>query len=190
MRYSRSLSLAIALVACVAAPVLRTQSAASADDDSNASHSKVEHSSTDPAIERTRNTVRMLDDIYKGGIVAITDNYVNDKDAIPAGTAFKQVFASAEKNGWHRVRLVDGLGEPLNDENAPIDSFEKKALKKLVAGKSNWVEEETQIDGKRTLRVATPIPVVFEKCIMCHDNYEDVPKGQAIGALTYQIEIK
>ena len=145
---------------------------------------------SDPAIERTRDTVRMLDDIYKGGIVAITDNYVNDKDTIAAGTAFKQVFASAEKNGWHKVRLVDGLGAPLNDENAPIDTFEKKALKSLVAGKSKWVEKEEEIDGKRTLRVATPIPVVFEKCIMCHDNYEDVPPGQAIGALTYQIEIK
>ncbi|MCG8652740.1 MAG: hypothetical protein MI861_23070, partial [Pirellulales bacterium] len=43
----------------------------------------------DRPLERTRRTVRMLDDIYKGGIVAITQHYVNDEDAIPAGTAFK-----------------------------------------------------------------------------------------------------
>ncbi len=145
----------------------------------------------DRPLQRTRKTVQMLDDIYKGGIVAITQNYVTDEDSIPAGTAFKEVFQTAEKNGWHKVRLVDGLGEPINDENAPIDAFEKKALAALVAGESAWVE---QIDegkkGKRTLRVATPIPVVFEKCIMCHDNYADVPAGQAIGALTYAIEIE
>jgi len=146
--------------------------------------------SADAAIERTRKTVRMLDDIYKGGIVAITANYVNDKDTIPAGTAFKQVFKSAEEKGWHTVRLVDGLGEPLNDENAPIDAFEKKALEALVAGQTAWYEKEESADGKRVLRVATPVPVVFEKCIMCHDNYEGIPKGQAIGALTYKITIE
>lgn len=146
----------------------------------------------DRPLERTRKTVRMLDDIYKGGIVAITQNYVTDEDSIPAGTAFKEVFRTAEKNGWHKVRLVDGLGEPINDENAPIDAFEKKALAALVAGESSWFEQidEGKKKGKRTLRVATPIPVVFEKCIMCHDNYADVPAGQAIGALTYSIEIE
>ena len=126
----------------------------------------------DRPLERTRKTVRMLDDIYKGGIVAITQNYVTDEDSIPAGTAFKEVFRTAEKNGWHKVRLVDGLGEPINEENAPIDAFEKKALAALVAGESEWFEQidEGKKKGKRTLRVATPIPVVFEKCIMCHDN--------------------
>lgn len=151
---------------------------------------KDKEAKSDPALERTRKTVRMLDDIYKGGIVAITDNYVTDKDMIPAGTAFKQVFKTAAEKGWHVVRLVDGLGEPLNDENAPNDAFEKKALKALVSGESKWVEEEQQEKGKRVLRVATPVPVVFEKCIMCHDNYEGVPKGQAIGALTYKIDIE
>ncbi len=145
---------------------------------------------SDPALERTRKTVRMLDDIYKGGIVAITANYVNDKDTIPAGTAFKTVFKAAAEKGWHEVRLVDGLGEPLNEENAPNDAFEKKALKSLVAGKTKWFEQVDEDKGKRVLRVATPIPVVFEKCIMCHDNYEGVPAGQAIGALTYKIKIE
>ncbi len=144
----------------------------------------------DRPLERTRKTVRMLDDIYKGGIVAITKNYVNDKDTIPAGTAFKEVFKSAEAKGWHKVRLVDGLGEPLNDENAPEDDFEKEALKALVSGKTQWFEKVETEDGKRTLRVATPVPVVFEKCIMCHDNYEGVPAGQAIGALTYKIKVE
>lgn len=149
-----------------------------------------ESQTEDAALKRTRRTVQMLDDIYKGGIVAITDNYVNDRDTIPAGTAFKQVFKSAEEKGWHTVRLVDGLGEPIEQENAPRDDFEKRALKDLVEGKSKWYEAVEVDNGKRTLRVATPVPVVFEKCIMCHDNYADVPKGQAIGALTYKITIE
>ncbi len=140
------------------------------------------------AIERARQTVRMLDDIYKGGVVVITENYVNDKDTIPAGTAFKQLFAAAEKKGWHKVRLLDATGEPYNDENEPEDAFEKKAVKQLVAGKP-WVEAIEVRKGTKHLRVATAVPVVFEKCVMCHDNYADVPAGQAIGALSYTIPI-
>ena len=42
---------------------------------------------------------------------------------------------------------------------------------------------------KRFLLTATAIPVVMEKCIMCHDNYRNVPKGQAIGALSYKVPV-
>jgi len=36
----------------------------------------------------------------------------------------------------------------------------------------------------------TPIPVVFEKCTWCHSNYEDLPAGEAIGAMGYRIKIE
>lgn len=142
----------------------------------------------DAKTEAARQQARMLDDIYKGGIVVITQNYVNDKETIPAGTAFKQLFKAAEAKGWHQVRLLDATGDPYEAENAPRDTFEKKAVQGLLAGKS-WVEEIEVRDGKRHLRVATPIPVVFEKCTMCHDNYSDVPAGQPIGAMAYTIPI-
>lgn len=144
--------------------------------------------SADRLLERTRREVRMLDDIYKGGIVTITTHYVNDKDTIPAGTAFKKLFEAAEKKGWHRVRLLDATGEPYSDENVAEDAFEKQAVKELVKGK-NWVENIETRKGTRHLRVLTPIPVVFDKCVMCHDNYADVPKGRAIGALSYTLPI-
>lgn len=150
--------------------------------------SKPKGKKKDAKVERTRREVRMLDDIYKGGIVTITEHYVTEEDTIPAGTAFKKLFVAAEEKGWHRVRLVDATGEPYNDENVAEDKFEKRAIKALVSGKS-WFEEEDEIKGVRHLRVATPIPVVFKKCTMCHDNYEDVPKGKAIGALTYTVPI-
>lgn len=142
----------------------------------------------DLPLQRARREVRMLDDIYKGGIVTITKHYVTDEDAIPAGTAFKKLFEAAEQNGWHRVRLLDATGEPLSDENVAEDDFEKRAVKALVGGES-WVETVEVRQGTRHLRVATSIPVVFAKCTMCHDHYADVKAGQAIGALAYTIPI-
>ncbi|MCR9197858.1 MAG: DUF3365 domain-containing protein [Planctomycetaceae bacterium] len=139
-------------------------------------------------LDSVRREVRMLDDIYKGGIVTITQHYVSAEDSIPAGTAFKQLFVAAEKKGWHRVRLLDATGEPYSKENRAEDSFEKRAVARLLKGET-WVEEIEQRNGVRHLRVATPIPVVFEKCIMCHDNYRDVPAGQPIGALTYLLPV-
>lgn len=142
----------------------------------------------DTDLGRAQREVRMLDDIYKGGIVTITKHYVNDEDTIPAGTAFKMLFEAAEKKGWHKVRLLDATGEPNNEENVAEDEFEKNALKDLVQGKT-WVEQIETRKGTRHLRVATPIPVVSEKCVMCHSNYANVPHGRAIGALTYVVPI-
>lgn len=45
-------------------------------------------------------------------------------------------------------------------------------------------------NGKRYLLAATPIPVVMKKCVMCHDNYADVPEGKPIGALGYTVPIE
>jgi hypothetical protein len=36
----------------------------------------------------------------------------------------------------------------------------------------------------------TPIPVVMDKCVMCHDNYKNVKKGAPVGALTYAVPIE
>jgi len=143
----------------------------------------------DAALERTRREVRMLDDIYKGGVVLITTHYVDDKQDLPAGTAFKKLFAAAKEKGWHEVRLLDATGAPYNSENAPQDDFEREAVKALAEGES-WQEKEIQRDGKRYLRVATPVPVVMKKCVMCHENYQNVPAGKAVGALGYTIPVQ
>ena len=142
----------------------------------------------DPAIERARREVRMLDDIYKTAIVLVTEHYVKEDSDLPAGSAFKALFAAVEKKGWHTVRLVDATGEPYVDGNSPKAGFEAKAVKELVAGKSS-VEEVITEGGKKFLLTATAIPVVMEKCIMCHENYRNVPKGQAIGALSYKVPV-
>ena len=142
----------------------------------------------DKAIDRTRREVKMLDDIYKGGIVLITKNYVNGNEDLPAGTAFKKMFEAAKKNGWHEVRLVDATGDPYDDVNVAVSDFEKRAIKELKAGKP-FVEETVTEKDKRYFLAATPIPVVTEKCTLCHSNYDMNQKGLVIGALTYRVPI-
>lgn len=141
------------------------------------------------ALERTRDTVKMLDDVYKTAVVLITTHYVNDEEDLPAGTAAIALFDAINKKGWHTVRLIDASGEPINDANVAEDKFEKNAIKKLKEGES-WHEQVVRKDGKRYLRAVTPIPVVLEKCTMCHENYKQFKNGEPIGALSYTIPIR
>lgn len=143
----------------------------------------------DRALERTRETVKMLDNVYKTAVVLITTHYVNDEDDLPAGTAAIALFEAVGKSGTHQARLLDASGEPLEEKNAAKDDFEKAAVKQLKGGES-WYEEVIEKDGKRYLRAATPVPVVLEKCVMCHDNYKDFKKNEPIGAISYTIPIK
>ena len=173
----------------------QAQQATSAQLQQEASHgmkqqqeAAVNDTPVDAAVERTRRQIRMLDDIYKGGIVLITTHYVEGDEDLPAGTAFKKLFEAAKDNGWHEVRLVDATGSPYSDENVAITDFEKRAIKQLVAGES-FVDETTTEKEKRYLLAATPIPVVMEKCVMCHSNYDFDDKQQVVGALTYRVPI-
>jgi len=144
----------------------------------------------DPAaVERTRKQVRMLDDLYKTAIVLVTTHYVEEDSDLAAGEAFQALFGAMKEKGWHEVRLLDATGDPIEEGNAPQDAFEKRAIQSLKNGET-FVERVITRDGKHYLRAATPIPVVLEKCIMCHANYEGVRKGQPIGALGYTLPIE
>jgi hypothetical protein len=138
-----------------------------------------------PDLKRARREVQLLDDMYKTAIVLITEHYVDDSSDMPAGVAFKALFEGMQKKGWHEVRLLDASGEPINEENAPRDDFEKRAVASLLAGKP-YVDEVTTRDGKSYLRAATPIPVVMEKCIMCHENYRG---KKVIGSLGFTLPL-
>src|SRR2546423_139378 len=59
------------------------------------------------AVERTRATVKMLDDLHKDYVVTITDTYVKAQEKTPAAAVVKQVFAHMEKNGYGTGRLID-----------------------------------------------------------------------------------
>jgi hypothetical protein len=143
----------------------------------------------DAAVERARREVRMLDDIYKTAVVLVTEHYVKTDSDLAAGSAFKVLFDSIAKKGWHEARLVDATGQPNSDLNLPKEGFEKKAIAELLAGKPSYDQVITE-DGQRYLLAATAVPVVMEKCIMCHENYRNVEKGKAIGAISYKVPVQ
>jgi hypothetical protein len=141
------------------------------------------------AAERARKTVPMLDDIYKTAIVLITDKYVKDRGDYPAGRAAIKWFAAVSKKGSHEVRLIDATGEPSRPANVAKDDFDKEGLKHLKAGK-DYYEQLILKEGKPYLRAITPVPVVMNKCVLCHENYKAVKKGEAVGALTYTVSVE
>ena len=143
----------------------------------------------DPAVARTRKQVLMLDDLYKSTIVLITDNYVTEKSDLAAGAAFQKVFEAMKQKGHHEVRLLDATGEPFDEDNLPKDDFEKAAIEKLKKGEKTYEQVVGQGD-KRQLRLATPVPLVLKKCIVCHPAYETAKPGEPIGALSYTIAIE
>ncbi len=135
----------------------------------------------DPALERTREQVKMLDDLYKNAVIATNKTY----DGPPAIKVAKQIFAAMEKNGWHSARLVDATGDPLNEANRPISDFEKAAEKAIRGGKT-YYEEVSGEGQKRKLLAATIVPAVHAKCAKCHGKAE----GDLLGFIRYEIPIK
>ena len=143
---------------------------------------------SDAAVERTRKQTKMLDDLYKTAIVLITEHYVKG-DEPAAAVAGKLLWKAMKEKGHHEVRLIDATGDPLEASNVAVDDFEKNAIKEILSGKAS-VDKVVEKDGKRYLRTATIVPVVMEKCKSCHPSWKDVPKGKAIGALTYTLPIE
>lgn len=139
-----------------------------------------------PAVARAKRQAKMLDTLYKTAIVLITENYVDDSDGLAAGDAFQALFKSMKDNGFHEVRLLDATGDAYDSDNEPKTEFEKKAIQTLLAGKPIYEQVVTEGD-KRYLLSATPIPVVMDKCVLCHSHYEGV-KGP-IGSLALKIPL-
>ncbi len=143
-------------------------------------------SAKDAALGRARKQAKMLDSLYKTAIVIITKNYVNDSKDLAAGDAFQMLFDSMKEQGFHEVRLLDASGEAIDDDNLPQNDYEKAAVKAILAGQEIYEEVVTN-DGKQFLKSTTAIPMVMDKCIMCHENYEG---KKIIGALGITLEIE
>lgn len=140
----------------------------------------------DPALERAREQVKMLDDLYKNAVVSITKTYVNKQDDRPAIMIAKDVFAAMKKKGWHSARLVDATGEPLSDLNSPKTDFEKEAFRRIRAGETYFDRVVGQGKDRRLL-AATAVPVVMAQCGACHG---DRKVGDVLGFLRYEILVK
>lgn len=138
------------------------------------------------AVERTREIVRMVDDLHKGYVVHITDTYVKAQETTPAAKVAKKVFKHMEGKGWFSGRLVDATGEPLNKNNLPKGEFEKRAVAKIKGGEA-YYDEVGEKDGKPVLRAATVVPVVMKQCQTCHPGFKE---GDVLGALVYEMPIR
>ena len=137
------------------------------------------------ALERTREQVKMLDDLYKTAVVSITNNYIEGQASAPAALVAKEVFAAMHKKGYHNARLIDATGKPKNKANVAKTDFEKKAVEQMKAGKA-YYEEVGQVEGKDVLRVATIVPVVLKQCAACHGKKE----GALLGTIVYEVPIR
>lgn len=145
-----------------------------------------EKAKVDPAaLERTRETVKMLDDLYKNAVISITKAYVEQQSDTPAAAIAKDVFTAMHKKGWHVARLVDATGKPRKKDNAPKTDFEKRGIEQMKAGKAYYEEIDTK-DGQPVLRVATVVPAVLPACAICHGGKE----GRLLGAIVYELPIK
>ena len=98
-------------------------------------------------------------------------------------------FSQISEKGWHNVQLLDVTGEPYNPVNVADDAFEKKAVEQVKGGKG-YVEEVVRKDGKSVYRAMTAVPVVLQKCVMCHPHYKEAKDGKAIGAISYSLPIE
>jgi Protein of unknown function (DUF3365) len=141
---------------------------------------------TDRALERTREQVKMLDDLYKNAVVSITKRYVSAQDGQPAIMVAQDIFGAMKKQGWHSAKLVDATGEPMSEANAPQTDFEKEAKKEINSGKAYF--ERVVGEGKdRRLLAATVVPVVMKRCADCHTHKK---VGEVLGFIRYDIPIK
>lgn len=139
------------------------------------------------AVFRAREQVRVVDDAYKATLIYATQTYVRDKEAPAAELMLKKVFEQMEKRGWHKARLVDATGKPLNKANAPQSAFEKAAIEKIKGGMAYYDEVVTQKDGKAVLRAATVMPAALKQCSSCHAGAK---VGSVLGAIVYEVPIK
>ena len=141
----------------------------------------------DPAaVERTRATVKLLDDVHKGYVITITDTYVKAQEKTPAAAVVKKVFSHLEKAGHGTGRLIDATGSPLREGNVAKTDFEKRAVAAIKGGKP-YVDEVATKDGKPVLRAATVVPAVMPACVSCHPH---VKEGEVLGALVYELPIR
>jgi hypothetical protein len=137
------------------------------------------------AVERAREQVKMLDDLYKTAVVQMTKLYVGQQGEIPAAVVAMEVFDVMRKKGYHNARLVDVIGKPKRKENVAKTDWEKRAVEQVKAGKA-YYEEVGERDGKPVFRAVTAVPAVMKECAACHR----VKEGDQLGAIVYELPIK
>ena len=145
------------------------------------SYVKMEDIGRDKAVKRARQTVKMLNEMYKTFIVLITDEYVKDETMFSALTVAKKVFEKMSTKGWYKARLLDATGDPHNPENSPRTKFERDAIEAFIDGNS-FYEKVEKIGGEFYYQAATSVSIVTDGCTICHP---DNKHGDLLGGISY-----
>jgi hypothetical protein len=133
------------------------------------------------SVKRARQTVKMLDEMYKAFIVHITDEYVKDETMFSALTVSKKVFEKMNTKGWYKARLLDATGDPHNPENSPRTKFERDAIEAFIDGKS-FYERTEKIGSEYYYQAATSVSIVTDGCTICHPHNKH---GDLLGGISY-----
>src|SRR5205823_1914494 len=150
----RPVALVLAGIAAAVALTLPGRPPTVAAEDKNPKDAKA----ADPAaVERTRATVRMLDNLHKGYVVNITETYVKAKEQTPAATVLKKVFAFMEKNGDGTGRLIDVTGSPLRDKNVAVTVLEKQAAQQPLAASRLHLMRGTCFSARELMQNRSPV---------------------------------
>ncbi|MBC8555908.1 MAG: hypothetical protein H8D23_40360 [Candidatus Brocadiales bacterium] len=142
---------------------------------------KMDDIGIEKSAKMARQTVKMLDEMYKTFIVLITDEYVKDETMFSALTVSKKVFEKMSSKGWYKAKLLDATGDPHNPENSPRTKFERDAIEAFIDGKS-FYEKVEKIDGVYYYQAATSVSIVTDGCTICHPHNKH---GDLLGGISY-----
>jgi hypothetical protein len=129
-------------------------------------------------LDEAKRMVRMMDDIYKAGVLTTHRMYVQDPGTAAAVTWAKQVIAEVQRKGWPEARIFASTDRPLNPENRVSDAFEREALEAFRQGKTVFEKVEP---GQ--LRFASDIRVTEKSCLTCHVRNKE---GDLLGGVSYR----
>ena len=90
---------------------------------------------SDPEIERTRQEIKMLDDLFKN---LVDETYVKKPGDVAAATSGKALWAAMKKSGWYDVKILGRTDVIGDQDDVPRDAFEQTAAKKLRAGEASY----------------------------------------------------
>lgn len=149
------------------------------------SYVKLDDLGIERAVKRAKQTVKMLDEMYKTFIVLVTDEYVKDDTMFSALTVSKMVFEKMSAKGWYKARLLDATGDPHNPLNSPRTKFERDAIEAFIDGKS-FYEKVEKIDGVYYYEAATSVSIVTDGCTICHPHNKH---GDLLGGISYSFPL-
>jgi len=129
------------------------------------------------SLAEARRTVRLMDDIYRIGVLTTHTMYVREPGVPAAITWGKQVLGQVNAEGWPQARIFAASDRPLNPENNPKDAFEREAIQAFKQGKTRVEQQEPGV-----LRYASEIRIGDKSCLTCHVRNKE---GDLLGGVSY-----